>query len=778
VTRPSRYLLERLVVAAVAVAAVALVAYKLFARMSAGPDWDAFSFLANAADLIGRGYGYTEPARPPLISVITAIPLALGFFDERAIQVVDALLTLGTLAGFYLLLRRRFVRPLAAFGALAVLMAPPVWEWVAVGYTDLAAVGLCVWALYFAVRGTEDDSRWLLLAFPTLMAATLMRVTSLLFAFPFVLWLALRARPFRQRRELAGGVLVAVALYLPFAVRYQRIVGDALYPFVAGAKVQEAGAVREVASFVASLHRLAVPVPLAAFALIALALAAFGLAKTAVRFLRQRRVHLGRIALAAIVAGGAFLAARAGGLALQQAAVGGGIYLIWRLLGSEARETRPGVVRRVPADLALDAAVLAWFLGYLAFHETWAQRVSRYYITMAPGVIYLVLLGFRVLAVEAADAFRGRRTGTDEEPLQTERRHGRPLLDLAPALAWAPLVLLLAAGLTLDAVSDTPHEPNLALQAARKTAVWLERQPDVRTASIYSDLWPATAWYLQRDVKAMPLFTDERAVGHELRVNRATYYMSAERHVVDGYEYAFEADSGRVFVASAEDRPELPRVLYLGGGWENYLESLDAYNIHLQHAEGDYNLQGTAFLDAYGPSVLRRYDTIAAFGFLWHDRSGAERALEQWVADGGTLVIDASANLEPPASLDASVLFDTVIRRGGLPRAAQVHVAPGFAAEHALESVQASPFVTEDGKAWYGASYEPLPGSAPLKVLASAEGRPLIAQRDWGRGRVLWVGYNFAWHAYRSGNVDEARLVSAVLDEALAERGERRATRQ
>ncbi len=231
--------------------------------MAVGPGWDSYSFLANAAEFAGRGYGYTEPARPPLISVFAALPLAFGLFDERVIQVVDALLTLASLGGFYLLVRRRFERPVAALATIALLASPPVWEWIGVGYTDFAAMGICAWALYFAVRATEDDPRFYTLAFPLLVAAALMRITSLMFVLPLFVWLALRARPFRQARWLAAGVAAAFAFYAPFAAYYMRVVGDALYPFVASLQVQAAGssadAYRELGSFLTSAPWLAAP---------------------------------------------------------------------------------------------------------------------------------------------------------------------------------------------------------------------------------------------------------------------------------------------------------------------------------------------------------------------------------------------------------------------------------------------------------------------------------------------------------------------------------------
>ena len=79
----------------------------------------------------------------------------------------------------------------------------------------------------------------------------------------------------------------------------------------------------------------------------------------------------------------------------------------------------------------------------------------------------------------------------------------------------------------------------------------------------------------------------------------------------------------------------------------------------------------------------------------------------------------------------------------------------------------ASPFVDETGSAWYGADYAPLPGTEDLEVLATVGGRPAVAVRHLGEGRIYWIGYNLVWHAFMTQNRDEQALIRAVFDEAI-----------
>ena len=198
-------------------------------------------------------------------------------------------------------------------------------------------------------------------------------------------------------------------------------------------------------------------------------------------------------------------------------------------------------------------------------------------------------------------------------------------------------------------------------------------------------------------------------------------------------------------------------MLYLGAGWENYLEHLGGYDFYLQHSEGDYDVEGSRFYDAFTLDELKRYPAVVGFGGMWHNRGVAERLLMAYVEQGGTLVLDASGNLAEPYRLDGSVLFDTVIPRELVPSNATVRVDPAFAAGDArARDHPPSPWISETGEPWYGAGYSALPGSAPLKVLATLGGKPLVAERRWGKGRVIWVAYNLPFHAKLSGNAGEA----------------------
>ena len=750
---------------------VAMALYKLWAQAMAGAQWDTYSFLANAAALAGKGYGFTEPARPPLISVVAAPLLRFGFMSPFAIQLVDFGFGMFCLAGVFLLVRRRMGVLPAAGAALAVLMAPPVWEWLAVGYTDLGAVALCIWALLAATKATEEDPRYYAAAFPLLVCAALMRTTSLLFVLPFGVWMLLRSQPFRHIRYLLLGAAAALAVYVPFGLYYSSAVGSPFYPFVTSLRIKEAASgsatvTHDVGSYLSGLPVLAAPEPMAALTLFILFVAVIGIAAGVLRSLKERHVSARRLVAAFVVIGcAAFIVTRTG-LMASQAVIAIAVYLTWRLLAADEYSVEGGEARIVPASLALDASVVAWLLSYYAFHEAWAQRVTRYYITMAPQVAYLVALAWWQLfksLPETDNAYVPRFTFASaiRDPLPSIRR-------------WfaLPLIVLIVGAFAFD-VARTSTTPDPAIVDSKSTAQYLATQPGVEDSTVYSDMWPVTAWYLRHPVEAMPMFDSRDAVDHELDKGDAEYFVSkggpSAQTPPPGFRLAYAAPIQRVF-KRVTPPPARPTVLYFGAGWENYLENLNGFQTYLQHSEGDYDLEGSRFYDAFTLDELKRYPVVVGFGGMWHNRAVAERLLMDYVEQGGTLIFDASGNLAEPYRLDGSVLFDTVIQREPVARDGSVRLDPAFASRHALVGpVAPSAWLSESGEPWYGAGYRELPGSPRLKVLATVSGKPLVAERSWGKGRVIWIAYNLPWHAKLSESTAEAKLVSAIISEATSQ---------
>ncbi|MBN2847468.1 MAG: glycosyltransferase family 39 protein [Coriobacteriia bacterium] len=779
--RPTRF--GAVVFALMVVVAAALIAYKVGQQMRIGPYWDTFAFLANAAEFAGESFGYSELHRPPVLSLVTAALFSIGFpLHESVIQWVDGLASLGGLIAFYLIARRRFEPVLAAVGALLLLAVQPLWQYLGVGYTDFFSVSLSMWLIWACIKATEDHPAWYLLAGPLFTAALMTRYTAILIAFPVLVWVVFRWKPFYQAKYIGGGLLLAISAYvLPGARFYADRFGDVLFPFlVAFGMYEDFSAptgqftpdpaaewlVRSLPTFLGG-ERVGLAV------LLVLMIATLGLGLGVVTHLQNRRPKIPRIVLGLFACVPAVLAQLlGGGLVVRQITIPIAIVGLWSAIGT-TEDTPTG--RRLTAADALSAVIAAWLLAYFDFHGHERIQVPRYVITMAPPIVFLILQGFRTFVTDIQRTL-GAAERTPETTAQampagrSPRSDAQALRLVARYAAPAALALFLVPAMGIAMAETAAQPPDVWTIAARETSAYLREQPGIEDATVLSELWPITAWYARIPVKAMQRFEEATAFQHSLDKNVADYYVTIHDDAYHGYAVGMTAEGASVLTRTTDAPDTLPRVLYLGKAWDNYLEQVTGYTFYLTGDQGPQEWGRMVFLDAMSADALAAFDAVAVYGVRWHDRTAGEAALYEYVAEGGSIVVDASANLgNGPFNLQDTVMFETVMRRAPLDPGATIQVGAELVAiQPDLGSIRAARFVDADGGRWFGADYTALPGNSDLRTLATVGDRPLIAVQEVGEGRVYWIGYNLVWHAFTNENAAEQDLITAVFADALA----------
>lgn len=732
-----------------------LVVVRTWLATRVGPGWDAFAFLANAAEYAGRGFGYTEPQRSPLMSWLVALVFRTGIMDRSVIQWVDGALTALGLAAFFLLLRRRFAPLPSALAALALFVMPPVWAWTGVGYTDFPSVAVALVALLALITATERNPYVYLLAAPLALAAVMTRFTALLLLFPLAVWFALRVRLLRDFKFVAGGVAIAVLAYIPASAYYADRFGDRLFPFIISFQIASEQLTGR--GFVTTEPGSPGRILLLIAGVLSLTAVAGLLQLLWERLSSPQGPSARRVAAVVAIAAAVMFVESNAGLIARQAVLCASTVAVYLLLA------RRDAHNRVIPNNALDATMLAWFLAAFDWYVHNPVQVPRYLIAFAPGLVYLVTLGLEAWSERLDLWLRG-----DERGVRVAR------MSLLAAIG-----IVIAVAVVSD-FARVPRQADAASAAAERSAQWLAAN-DTALASkgpIYSDAWPYTSWYLRTNARPMPSFEDSRAPLHELEKSRAAYYLTfATPSFEPTFAPAANIDGMSVLSRTRTAERTLPRVRYLGDAWSNYLERITGYTFYLDADSGSQGWEGSAFLDAYSPEQLARYPVVAAYDFRWRSRAAAERALTTYVRSGGVLVIDASGNFARPGfALSDAGMFETAISRAEIARDARIAVSPEFSARHAeVATVSASPWVDETGEPWFGATYEPLATADDWRVVATVGGKPLVAVQTLGKGRIYWIGANLAWHAFKKDNAEEAALVSAVFEDArlFAEEGGR-----
>ena len=772
----------------------ALAALRLDERLTFGPSWDTYAFLDNAADMAGKSIGYVEPHRPPMLSFLTSLLIRAGAWNVSTIQILDVVLTVLGVIAFYLLLRRRFERPLAMVASVLLIIVPASWTWLGSGYTDFPSVAFSIWALLLVVKATEDDPKWYLVALPMVLVAILTRFGAFLMIAPVVLWLALRARPFQHAKQIVMGLGLTALAYIPAGVYYNKYFSDPFYPFsfVGGvAEVGLAGPARVGPQptglaampgwyYAKHVMQLLFKSPTGYAGTLFLTVTVIGLVvAVATALLRQRSVWRSLAPIAAVALIVVVEVMKGGGVVRVAVITLLGLVIGMFLLPQEKIAAPPmsgsrGWRHKLDSSgaLALDATVLIWGLLFFDAHGHMRPEIDRYFITMAPAALYFVAMGWRALGVPISVVTRIGRDGFAARPDPASR-----VASLVGVFALS-VVAVLGASAIVGHFSPTLHNArDPIVLGAEKSAAWLlAHDSRVRDKTVYSDVWPLTSWYLGQEAFPMPTFESPKAFPHELEKNRVDYFVTIRNHSYAGYQPVYHAGSETVLKYQSTFPRALPAVAYIGDGWDAYVEQLCNFDFNLFFSDRHQIGTGTWMLDGMSAQQLAQYDAVAVFGAHWRSKAAAEKTLRTYVDNGGVVIIDASRNMDGFSyPLVDTVFMDVLVRRAKVAPSIVMTVSPDLAEQSRIAtSFAPAPFVDEKGGPWYGANYHAAQWARAsgqetesYEAVASIGSQPAILLERLGKGRIYWVSNNLMWHAYFEGNESEVRLVRGLFREAV-----------
>jgi hypothetical protein len=197
----------------VAIAVGAAVAIGVLAGHSF-PDYDATFALVWGHDLAhGHGPDYGLPYRPgghPLTTAVATVLSVLGRSGAAEAMRWIVLLGAGALvAGVFRLGQALFGTAPAALAAIVLLTRTPVWGFSLLGYMDVPAAALIVWAAVLEVRKPRRGASVLVL----LLLAGLVRPEPWLMAGAYWIWLAWGGR-WRAALRLAPLVVAGPVLWI------------------------------------------------------------------------------------------------------------------------------------------------------------------------------------------------------------------------------------------------------------------------------------------------------------------------------------------------------------------------------------------------------------------------------------------------------------------------------------------------------------------------------------------------------------------------------------
>ena len=497
---------------AILIGITSLITYYCFKlQPDFGPMWDTCDFLVNALLFAGKGIGYADLDRPPVLSFLTSIFFRLGYVSENVIYALDGLIFIFGVIGLYLMFKLRFDPFKSFLGCLIYVTSPIILMYNSLGLTDIPSISFIIWSVYFTILAFKRDSKYFYLSFPFLMISFLTRYPSVIIIFPIFLYLIMNREKLKNNKVLMNliiGIILSVFVISPVLIWFNINFSNPFYPFFHSFGITS-GASSPYLLFYNDdplffLKNLQYLLGKESILIVLIVIYAFICYKIQSKFwiklnlkkcvkevlnrLKNNKNVLLLLLLLLILV--SLFIITFGNIFYMFSEV---IFFIICILCYELlKESRF-------SHLNFDLLFISWFMSFFILHSVFVIKDIRYFVTMAPGFSYLLILGLN----EISNRFRIKiRNKTNTFQIISI------FLILSLSLSTASTLIELKEKSSTYSIRD-----DLVLASS-----WLTKyDPDYKDKIIYSDYWPHSAWYLKTDVEMMPLFKDNQILYSRLK---------------------------------------------------------------------------------------------------------------------------------------------------------------------------------------------------------------------------------------------------------------------
>lgn len=510
--------------------------YRLLIQIDIGPISDTCDFLLNALYFSGQGVGYYDWTRPVFFPLLIAIVFKLGFVSATAAYVVDILIYIFGLIGFYLLLSLHFNKIESFFGGLLYATFPIIILLSGLGFSDFTCGAFVIWAFYFLVLAVKENSKFFILFFLFWTMAFLTRFNAALIIFPVVLYIFMNKQEIKNHKYIGWGILASFLLIIPVLWFYQIKFGNILFPFM-----DTFGATSRIFSPEYHPYNVDPLFYIKGFfsytgfeSFIITFLIIIGIAVyTIIRVKNQSDI---RNKLLSIVSKEdmnlKFELLIFAVLTLIFIVTFGQVhYMVSEVIFLAVGLVFFTLINELNIkNIDLHILVFSWFMAFFIFNSVYVIKSSRYFILMAPGVAYLLLLWLRTVFNE----------------LTVKLKKGNLIFPVF-ALILTVFILLSTASL-LPSIEDRFQGIKVTNEKIAIASEWfINYEPDYKNKVIYSNLWPYLAWHLKTDVKIMFTFKNNQAYLGGVKDNTTFTQqdnLASNNYLVDNNaDYYFSSDA-------------------------------------------------------------------------------------------------------------------------------------------------------------------------------------------------------------------------------------------
>ena len=472
--------------------------FRIRVQMDMGPISDSFDFLSNALVYAGQGMGYSDLLRPPFFGFLISLIFRVGYISTDVVFYMDGFLFILGVIGLYFLLKIRFNDLESFVGALLYATFPIVVTTLGVGFSDLASVSFTIWAILFTVMAVKKDSKYFYISFPLLMISFLTRYNNALLVFPVFLYLLINKDKINFKQVISS-VGVSILIIVPVFIFFYQQFGSIIYPFINFGSSS--------AAITGSAETFAYNPNIFYFIQYFPSLVGFQ-GTFVILIILFGGIILGMYKL--LKKGGLSFGAIKSALNNRLCQIKTVIFFIFLIifLGTFGKlfymisEVLFFIIAYLTYDLTknlnikhlnLHLLFFAWFMAFFIFNSIFVMKDLRYFVMMAPPVAYFMILGL-------SEIFR-------RVPLKF-KNHNIVFPTIAVLLT---IFMLLTTASHIPEILQTNNDKLIINNELKESSQWfMTYDPNYKNQNIYSDLGPNYSWYLQTNVKTVPVFKDNQ----------------------------------------------------------------------------------------------------------------------------------------------------------------------------------------------------------------------------------------------------------------------------
>jgi hypothetical protein len=520
---------------------VVLIAYLLTIQIRIGvPYWDVFNYLNNALFFAGMNGGGVTTYLPPLIPFLTSLIFRMGYVSIDSIFVVTGLVSIIGVVGLYLLLKERFNAIQSFTGSIIFISLPVVISWVVSGGIDIPGVVFSIWTIYFMIVGLKRDSRFLYFVLPLFIISFLARFTAGLIILPVFLYFLMNLNDFKQiedKKKIVTGIIIELgvlgALTLIFFVKLGAT--GSIYNLLFSIVTSSSGGTTDVAYNPNILYYLqnllnyisvgplmgtyqqimnpsqGNPTILSYIIgfIVLIGLSSYIGKGITSRFKKTDESSINfnnmvKITIMIVLIISLIISFYYSSFIFCEILLFALLYISYRFLNNRTDQHHP-------PKLSFDFMFLAWFGSYLIFHGILPFKVDRYFITMAPALVYFIILGFS----EFMNLIEPRIKSVKHTNFRT-------------GVVYLIIALIFLSSATATYVGHTPKK-TFTVDIGYSSDWIKEYDHDYQNKIISSDYPNAVSWHLKKEILGgFPrFFNNQDDFAEFLQKNGVDYYIDS-----------------------------------------------------------------------------------------------------------------------------------------------------------------------------------------------------------------------------------------------------------